>query len=71
MIRMFQRGTSLLSHLVNMARTWAGGGGATVRVLSVQPLEGRSPATRIWLAATGIANFDHILLYHKKEVNCY
>ena len=49
------------------ARTWAGGGGI-VRVLSVQPVEGRTPTTRVWLSAAGIANFDYLLLYHKDEV---
>ncbi|XP_050723132.1 putative neural-cadherin 2 isoform X2 [Eriocheir sinensis] len=62
-------GASLLSRLVNMAMTWAGGGGAAVQVLSVQPLEGRTPATRVWLTAAGIANFDHLLLYHKNEIS--
>ncbi|KAK8399372.1 hypothetical protein O3P69_003470 [Scylla paramamosain] len=61
-------GPSVLSRLVGAARTWAGGGGM-VQVLSVQPVEGRNPATRIWLSAAGIANFDYILLYHKNELS--
>lgn len=63
-----QGGTSVLNRLVSATRAWAGGGGAAVRVLSVQPLEGSTPATRVWLAAAGIANFDHLLLYNKNEV---
>lgn len=68
MFSVFQGGASVLSRLVSATRAWAGGGGATVRVLSVQPLEGRIPATRVWLAAAGIANFEYLLLYRKNEV---
>lgn len=67
MFLLFQGGASVLSRLVGAARTWAGGGGE-VRVLSVQPMEGRIPTTRVWLSTTGITNLDYLLLYHKNEV---
>lgn len=68
-IFMFQGGTSVLGRLVDVVRTWADRGSVAVQVLSVQPVNNKIPATRVWLTAAGIANFDHLLLYHKKEVN--
>ncbi|XP_063876233.1 putative neural-cadherin 2 [Scylla paramamosain] len=62
-------GMSLLNRLVEAARAWAGGGEEAVKVVSVQPLDGTPSSTRIWLSATGIVNFDHILMYHKREAS--
>ena len=64
-----QGGMSVLSRLVGAVQAWAGGSGAAVQVLSLQPLEGRTPATRVWLSAVGIANFDYLMLYHKDEAS--
>lgn len=69
MFLLSQGGASLLNRLVVAARAWAGGGEETVKVVSVQPLGGTPSSTRIWLSASGIANFDHILMYHKKEAS--
>ena len=64
-----QGGASLLNRLVDAARAWAGGGEEAVKVVSLQPLDGTPLSTRIWLSATGIVNFDHILMYHNREVS--
>ena len=62
----------MLNRLIAAVRPLVGGIDAGVRVVSVQPLEeGSGPATRVWLSAVGIANFDYILLYHMKEVSVY
>ena len=72
MLLLYQGGASVLSRLVDAARAWVGEGAESVKVLSVQPIIGRTPSsTRVWLSASGIANFDHILLYHKNEVSGY
>lgn len=65
----FQGGLSVLGRLVGAMQAWTGGGGAAVQVISLQPLEGKTPATRVWLSAVGIANFEYLLLYHKNKVN--
>lgn len=64
----FQGEPSILSRFVNTVRTWAGGGGADVQLLTVEPLEEVLPATRVWLSSTETRNFDHVLLYHVNEV---
>ncbi|XP_045130452.1 putative neural-cadherin 2 isoform X1 [Portunus trituberculatus] len=62
-------GASLLNRLVDAARAWAGGGEEAVKVVSLQPLDGTPSSTRIWLSATGIVNFDHFLMYHKRQLS--
>ncbi|MPC26555.1 Neural-cadherin [Portunus trituberculatus] len=64
-----EAGVSVLSRLVGAIQAWAGGGGAAVKVISLQPLEGKIPATRVWLSAVGIANFEYLLLYHKNKLS--
>lgn len=63
-------GVSLLNRLVSAVASRVGGADGAVRVVTVQPLtENGMPATRVWLSAVGIANFDYILLYHMREVS--
>ncbi|XP_050723109.1 putative neural-cadherin 2 isoform X3 [Eriocheir sinensis] len=59
---------SILSQFLHAVQAWAGGGGSNVQLLTVEPLE-EGPATRIWLSSTETRNFDHVLLYHKNELN--
>lgn len=49
-------------------RAWAGGGGGSVQLLTVEPLEEVLPATQLWLSSTETRNLDHLLLYHRNEV---
>ncbi|XP_050723127.1 putative neural-cadherin 2 isoform X2 [Eriocheir sinensis] len=60
---------SILSRLLNTVRAWAGGGGADVQLLTVEPLEEVLSATRVWLSSTETRNFDHVLLYHMDELS--
>lgn len=63
-------GVSLLNRLVSAVASRVGGADGAVRVVTVQPLtENGMPATRVWLSAVGIANFDYVLLYHMREVS--
>ncbi|XP_063876237.1 putative neural-cadherin 2 isoform X2 [Scylla paramamosain] len=62
-------GVSVLGRLVGAMQAWAGGSGAAVQVISLQPLEGKTPSTRVWLSAVGIANFEYLLLYHKNKLS--
>lgn len=63
-------GDSLLSRLVSAVASRVGGADGAVQVVTVQPLtENGIPATRVWLSAVGIVNFDYILLYHMRQVS--
>ncbi|XP_045130155.1 putative neural-cadherin 2 isoform X1 [Portunus trituberculatus] len=65
-----KEGVSMLSRLIAAVRPLVGGADTAVRVVTVQPLEDAgAPATRVWLSAVGIANFDYILLYHIKQLS--
>ena len=68
-ITFFQEETSILTQMLAAVQEWVGTKDKDVQVLSVEPIEEeKTPATRVWLSAVGMMNFDHILLYHKNEV---
>nr|XP_045618159.1 putative neural-cadherin 2 [Procambarus clarkii] len=60
-------GTTILSRLVEAARAWLEDEG--VLAVSVEPLAGHTPTTRVWLTSSAHANINQLVMYKKHELS--